>query len=46
VLNDSGLYHQLVDRQGWTSERFQQWLADGMGRLLLRDELPSGKPAG
>jgi len=46
VLNDPGLYHQLVDRQGWTPERFEEWLAESMGRLLLPDQLPSGKRAG
>jgi AcrR family transcriptional regulator len=46
VLNDPGLYHQLVDRQGWTPERFQEWLAESMDRLLLPDQLPTGRPAG
>jgi AcrR family transcriptional regulator len=46
VLNDPGLYHQLVDRQGWTAKRFEEWLAESMGRLLLPDQLPSGQPAG
>jgi hypothetical protein len=45
VLNDPGLYHQLVDRQGWTPESFQEWLAQSMGRLLLPDQVPSGERA-
>ncbi|MDQ6741607.1 MAG: TetR/AcrR family transcriptional regulator [Candidatus Dormibacteraeota bacterium] len=42
VLNDPGLYHQLVDRQGWAPETFARWLAEAMQRLLLADELPTG----
>ena len=45
VLNDPGLYHQLVDRQGWKPERFETWLAESMVRLLLPDQSNSGKPA-
>jgi AcrR family transcriptional regulator len=35
VLNDAGLFHLLVNRQGWTKERYQAWLADTMQRQLL-----------
>ena len=42
VLNDPGLYGQLVLRRGWTPEHFQSWLADTMQRQLLTDELSAG----
>ena len=45
VLNDPELYHQLVDRQGWTPESFEAWLAQSMGRLRLPDQVPSGERA-
>jgi hypothetical protein len=45
MLNDPVLYDQLVDRQGWTPESFQEWLAQSMGRLLLPDQVPSGERA-
>lgn len=35
VLNDPGLYHQLVLSQGWRPPRFQQWLADSLQWHLL-----------
>jgi AcrR family transcriptional regulator len=35
VLNDAGLFHLLVNRQGWIRERYQAWLADTMQQQLL-----------
>jgi AcrR family transcriptional regulator len=35
VLNDPGLYDQLVRRRGWTAERFGTWLARTMQQQLL-----------
>ena len=37
VLNDSSLYHELVFRRGWTSKRFERWLADALQLNLLAD---------
>jgi len=37
ILNDPGLYHQLVHEREWKPERFQAWLADTLLRQLLRD---------
>ncbi|HEY7201447.1 MAG TPA: helix-turn-helix domain-containing protein [Candidatus Dormibacteraeota bacterium] len=37
VLNDPGLYHQLVNERRWKPERFQRWLADTLRRQLLPD---------
>lgn len=36
VLNDPGVYFQLVHERGWTPERFAIWLADALERQLLR----------
>lgn len=36
ILIDAGLFHLLVHRRGWTSERFQAWLAESIQRQLLR----------
>lgn len=38
VLNDPGLYHQLVLVRGWSPERFQEWLAGALRRQLLADQ--------
>jgi hypothetical protein len=38
LLNDPGLYHLLVQRRGWTVERFQAWLVETMSRQLLPDQ--------
>lgn len=35
VLNDPGLYQQLVLRAGWTPKRFEKWLASTFERELL-----------
>ena len=35
VLNDPGLYHQLVARRGWSARRFQEWLAAALRSQLL-----------
>ena len=35
VLIDAGLFHLLVNRRGWTQDRFQAWLAETMQRQLL-----------
>jgi AcrR family transcriptional regulator len=35
VLNDPGLYYQLVHQRGWTPDRFKAWLTDTMHRQLL-----------
>lgn len=37
VLNDPGLYHQLVLERGWTPDKFQAWLGRTMQRQLLPD---------
>lgn len=37
VLNDPGLYHQLVHERGWTPGQFQAWLGQTMQRQLLPD---------
>lgn len=36
ILNDPGLYHQLVLQRGWTPERFRSWVAETMRSQLLR----------
>lgn len=41
VLNDPGLYHQLVHQRRWTPERFRGWLADTLRRQLLPDRPPA-----
>ena len=35
VLNDPGLYHQLVIERGWSPSRFASWLASTMQAQLL-----------
>jgi len=35
VLNDPGLYHQLVLQRGWPPARFTSWLAETMQHQLL-----------
>ena len=35
VLNDAGLYHLLVQRRGWTQDKFQSWLSASMRSELL-----------
>ena len=35
VLNDAGLYHLLVQRRGWTRDKFQSWLSALMRTQLL-----------
>ena len=35
VLNDPGLYGNLVLRRGWSPERFRAWLGETMRQLLL-----------
>ncbi len=43
VLNDPGLYHLLVNRRGWTPERYESWLGQGMQEQLLPlDSRPAG----
>jgi AcrR family transcriptional regulator len=37
VLNDPGLYVRLVDRCGWTSRSFRDWLARTLRAQLLED---------
>lgn len=37
VLNDPGLYHQLVLGRGWTPARFEQWLTESLQWHLLAD---------
>lgn len=44
VLNDPGLYHQLVLRREWSSERFQAWLGGAL-RTQLLDLRPGQPPA-
>lgn len=36
TLSGSHLYQQLVDQQGWTADRYEEWLGDAMVALLLR----------
>jgi TetR/AcrR family transcriptional regulator, regulator of autoinduction and epiphytic fitness len=36
TLSGSHLYEQLVDQQGWTADRYEEWLGDAMVALLLR----------
>lgn len=38
-------YHRLVHERGWTTERFQQWLAETLVRQLLpeRPDEPAGR---
>lgn len=38
LLNDPGLYHLLVQRRGWTADRFRAWLIETMSRQLLPDQ--------
>lgn len=38
LLTDSGGYHRLVLERGWEPERYKQWLAESMIRLLLIDD--------
>ncbi len=35
VLNDPGVYHQLVLQRGWEPERFRSWVAETMRAQLL-----------
>lgn len=35
ALNSPELYHQLVRRAGWTTDRYQEWLAGALRRELL-----------
>ena len=35
TLSGSHLYQQLVDQQGWTADRYEEWLGDAMVTLLL-----------
>jgi hypothetical protein len=38
------LYYQLVNVAGWSPDRYAEWLADTMERLLLIPR-PSGEPS-
>lgn len=40
VLNDPGLYHQLVLERGWSASTFSSWLAITMQAQLLDDSAP------
>ena len=35
TMTGSHLYQQLVDRQGWSAARYEQWLGDALVELLL-----------
>ena len=35
VFNGSGIFRRLVRRRGWTSRRYEQWLADTFCDQLL-----------
>lgn len=35
VLNDPGLHHLLVERRGWPSGKFADWLSGAMRQQLL-----------
>lgn len=36
TMTGSHLYQQLVGQQGWSAERYEQWLGDALVTLLLR----------
>lgn len=38
LLNDPGLYHQLVNEQRWTQRRFTTWLTETMQAQLIAPE--------
>ena len=40
LLHDPAVYHRLVLEQGWEPERYEQWLAQSLIRLLLVDDTP------
>jgi len=40
VTNSPEFYLLLVRERGWAPERFEQWLADAWGRLLLSEQPP------
>ena len=42
VLNDPGLFHLLVNRRGWSPDRFTSWLIATMHEQLLPGHRPSG----
>jgi AcrR family transcriptional regulator len=42
ILNDPGLYHQLVLQRGWKPERFRSWLAGTMRTQLLATNSDAG----
>ncbi len=47
LLNDSGPYHRFVVEQGWSPERYEAWLTDGLLLLLVAPGyLPNGQRAG
>lgn len=35
TMTGTQFYQQLVDRQGWAAERYEEWLGDALVRLLL-----------
>jgi AcrR family transcriptional regulator len=40
-MNSAEFYHLLVDERGWSSKRFEQWLADTWCRLFLAERSPA-----
>ncbi|TML79092.1 MAG: TetR family transcriptional regulator [Actinobacteria bacterium] len=38
TLNDAVHYDMLVNRRGWSKERFEEWLAGALERELLREK--------
>ena len=46
ALNSHPVYDTLVTRRGWTQERYRDWLADALIRLLLRPDPPEGVDRG
>jgi AcrR family transcriptional regulator len=46
ILNDPGLYHQLVLQRGWTPERFRSWVAGTMRTQLLATNSEAGPRRG
>jgi hypothetical protein len=46
ILNDPGLYHQLVLQRGWKPERFRAWVAGAMRTQLLATNSAEGARRG
>jgi hypothetical protein len=42
VLNDPGLYHQLVVERGWSEQAYRDWLSETMQSQLLKGPVRRG----